>query len=88
MRMLTHSACVCACVCVCIFFSLERHSSNNNIRINLLKLLTVLFAAHSDATSVASECRLIPVLERLLEDKSAVIVESLANKLLVKLRPN
>jgi len=63
---------------------LDRHASSNNIRINLLKILNLLFAAHHDKEALARESNLLPVLLRLQQDKAAVIVGSLTNKLLTQ----
>jgi hypothetical protein len=64
---------------------LLRHASSSLIRINLLKMVSLLFAAHPHPSVLAAEADLVPVLELLLEDKGAVIVISLAQKLLAQL---
>ena len=61
-----------------------RHAASNNIRINLLKMVSLLFAAHPSPATLAAEADLTPVLHALLEDKSAVIVGSLTQKLLTQ----
>ena len=74
----------CASLCVSVCISLCRHASSNNIRINLLKMVSLLFAAHPCPAQLAADANLVPVLHSLLEDKSAVIVGSLTQKLLTQ----
>lgn len=61
-------------------------TNNNNIRINLLKILALLFAGHHNPVKFASEHNLEPLLQKLHEDKNSVIVASLASKLLDKIK--
>jgi hypothetical protein len=77
--------CLYACLlCSSLCVSLCRHASSNNIRINLLKMVSLLFAAHPCPAQLAADANLVPVLHSLLEDKSAVIVGSLTQKLLTQ----
>ena len=65
---------------------LERHAASNNIRINLLKILALIFVAHPNPSLLAKDYGLMPILVKLTEDKASVIVVSLANKLVEKFK--
>jgi hypothetical protein len=59
-------------------------SSSAGTRVELLKMLSLLFAAHPNPSQLAADADLLPVLQRLMEDKSAVLVLPLAHKLLTQ----
>jgi len=62
----------------------DRHASNNIIRINLLKILTSIYESHHDPVKLVKSHDLLPLLTRLSEDNTSVIVVQLAQKLLKK----
>jgi serine/threonine protein kinase len=61
-----------------------RSSPTNNIRINLLKLLTLLFDGHADSVTLVTQMRAVSILTTLSHDTNSVIVMSLAANLLNK----
>jgi len=60
---------------------LERHNSNS-IRIDLLKILLLIMAAHKSRQSLIKEHNIVPILSALAADTSNVIVSDFSSKLL------
>eukprot|EP01006_Ploeotia_vitrea_P036616 TRINITY_DN66042_c10_g1_i2.p2 TRINITY_DN66042_c10_g1~~TRINITY_DN66042_c10_g1_i2.p2 ORF type:complete len:533 (+),score=325.32 TRINITY_DN66042_c10_g1_i2:48-1646(+) len=61
---------------------LEKHEDSNQIRINLLKMLTVIYDSHPMQADLVERHNLVPVLQEVANDKSAVMVSPLAKELL------
>lgn len=61
---------------------LDIHSDSNAIRVALLKILTSLYEGHDNGKEFASKHNLVPVLEKLAADTSAVLVSQVAKNLL------
>ena len=65
---------------------LQLHADSNVIRINLLKILTLIYDHHDHPEKFISQHNLVPVLENLSQDKNAVMVAPLARSLLQQIR--
>jgi len=65
---------------------LERHANSNNIRINLLKILALIFYACQQPHRLIEDHKLMPLLDKLSKDTGSVIVMSLAKKLIQKVK--
>lgn len=63
---------------------LERHRKRNAIRINLLRILALIIVAHQCPYRLLTvdNLRVLPLLRKLSQDRSAVVVMNLAVKLL------
>ena len=65
---------------------LQLHANNNAIRVNLLKILTLIYDCHVKQDEFVSRHQLTPLLEKLAADKNAVVVANLAQTLLTDIR--
>ena len=64
-----------------VIHRLQAHSDSNAIRVNLLKILTLIFDLHQKPEEFVSRHQLLPLLEGLAADKNAVVVANLAQSL-------
>jgi hypothetical protein len=67
---------------------LERQNTANKIRIDLLKILIVLYESHVSPIQFIRDYNFLPLLTKLSEDKTSVIVAQLAQKLIKKNQVN
>jgi len=65
---------------------LERHSDSNNIRINLLKILALIVRASNNLALFLEVHQIMPMLDKLCKDTAAVMVMSLAGKLVSNIK--
>lgn len=62
---------------------LDKHANSNNIRLTLLRILSLMVSTHSDPEQLIADADgLLDLIYRLYEEKSAVIVSDMAARVL------